>query len=74
MNLGGALNLLEAVKGAGVKARVVLVGSGVCYGAPPAEHLPVSESCPMRPNNPYSASKAAADLWASSTTWRTGPT
>ena len=24
--------------------------------------MPVSESCPLRPNNPYSASKGAADL------------
>src|SRR5512135_2691131 len=62
LNLGGALNLLEAVKAAGLKPRVVLVGSGVCYGNPAPEYLPVSESCPLRPNNPYSASKAAADL------------
>ena len=26
------------------------------------EHLPVKEDCPLRPNNPYAASKAAADL------------
>jgi len=62
LNLGGALNLLEAVKASGLKPRVVLVGSGVCYGNPAPEYLPVSESCPLRPNNPYSASKAAADL------------
>jgi GDP-4-dehydro-6-deoxy-D-mannose reductase len=62
LNLGGALNLLEAVKASGLRPRVVLVGSGVCYGNPAPEHLPVSESCPLRPNNPYSASKAAADL------------
>jgi GDP-4-dehydro-6-deoxy-D-mannose reductase len=62
LNLGGALNLLEAVKASGLKPRVVLVGSGVCYGNPTAEHLPVNEGCPLRPNNPYAASKAAADL------------
>jgi GDP-4-dehydro-6-deoxy-D-mannose reductase len=62
LNLGGTLNLLEAVKAAQVPARVVLVGSGVCYGNPAPEHLPVTESCPLRPNNPYAASKAAADL------------
>ncbi len=45
-----------------MKPRVVLVGSGVCYGNPAPEHLPVTESCPLRPNNPYAASKAAADL------------
>ena len=62
LNLGGALTLLEAVKATGLKPRVVLVGSGVCYGNPSPEHMPVSENCPLRPNNPYSASKAAADL------------
>jgi GDP-4-dehydro-6-deoxy-D-mannose reductase len=61
-NLGGTLNLLEALKASTVPARVVLVGSGVCYGNPAPEHLPVTESCPLRPNNPYAASKAAADL------------
>jgi GDP-4-dehydro-6-deoxy-D-mannose reductase len=64
LNLGGTLNLLEAVKAAGLEKspRIVLVGSGVCYGSPAPEHVPVSESCPLRPNNPYAASKAAADL------------
>jgi GDP-4-dehydro-6-deoxy-D-mannose reductase len=64
LNLGGTLNLIEAVKPAapGKSPRIVLVGSGVCYGDPAPEHIPVSESCPLRPNNPYAASKAAADL------------
>ncbi|AMV40778.1 GDP-mannose 4,6-dehydratase [Planctomyces sp. SH-PL62] len=64
LNLGGTLNLLSAVKASGLDPtpRVVLVGSGVCYGDPAPEFIPVSESCPLRPNNPYSASKAAADL------------
>src|SRR5439155_4831927 len=64
LNLGGTLNLLEAVRAAGLSPgpRVVLVGSGVSYGNPAPEHLPVNESCPLRPNNAYAASKAAADL------------
>lgn len=64
LNLGGALNLLSAVKDAGLSPtpRVVLVGSGVSYGNPPPDRIPVSESCPLRPNVPYAASKAAADL------------
>ena len=62
LNLGGTLNLLEAVKASGVRPRVLIVGSGVCYGDPAAEFIPVSEACPLRPNNPYAASKAAADL------------
>jgi GDP-4-dehydro-6-deoxy-D-mannose reductase len=68
INLGGALNLLEAVRHLAARhpeaarPRIVLVGSGVCYGNPAPEHLPVREDCPLRPNNPYAASKAAADL------------
>ncbi|WP_422927813.1 GDP-mannose 4,6-dehydratase [Singulisphaera sp. PoT] len=62
LNLGGTFTLLEAVKASGLKPRIVLVGSGVCYGNPAPEHLPVSEACPLRPNNAYSASKGAADL------------
>ena len=62
LNLGGTLNLLEAVKASGLKPRVILVGSGTCYGNPAPEFIPVREDCPLRPNNPYAASKAAADL------------
>src|SRR5262249_28540104 len=46
----------------GQKPRVILVGSGTCYGDPAPEFIPVREDCPLRPNNPYAASKAAADL------------
>jgi GDP-4-dehydro-6-deoxy-D-mannose reductase len=62
LNLGGSLNLLEAIKASGQKARVILVGSGVCYGNPAPEFIPVNEACPLRPNNPYAASKAAVDM------------
>lgn len=62
LNLGGSLNLLEAVKSSDQKLRVILVGSGVCYGNPDAKFIPVNEDCPLRPNNPYAASKAAVDL------------
>jgi GDP-4-dehydro-6-deoxy-D-mannose reductase len=62
LNFWGSFNLLEAVKVSGQKPRVILVSSGVCYGNPPAELIPVNENCPLRPNNPYAASKAAVDL------------
>src|SRR5262249_57614573 len=61
-SVGGALNLLEAVKASGLKPRVILVSSGTCYGDPAPQFIPVREDCPWRPNNPYAASKAAADL------------
>ena len=62
LNLVGTLNLLEAVKASGLKPRVILVGTGTCYGDPSPEFIPVREDCPVRPNNPYAASKGAADL------------
>jgi GDP-4-dehydro-6-deoxy-D-mannose reductase len=62
LNLGGSLNLLEAVRASGQRPRVVLVGSGISYGNPAPGFIPVSEDCPLRPNNPYAVSKAAVDL------------
>ena len=62
LNLGGSLNLLEAVRNSGHSPRVVVVGSGVCYGNPTSEWIPVAECCPLRPPNPYAASKAAVDM------------
>jgi len=64
INLGGTLNLLEAVRHAELDCapRILLVSSGICYGNPSAEQVPVGEDCPLRPNNPYAASKAASDL------------
>jgi GDP-4-dehydro-6-deoxy-D-mannose reductase len=41
---------------------VVAVSSGEVYGTPAA--LPVDETAPLRPQNPYAVSKAAGDLLA----------
>ncbi len=62
LNLGASLNLLEAARASGQKPRIVLVSTGVCYGNPQAEFIPVTEQCPLRPENAYAASKAAVDL------------
>ena len=64
VNLGGAMTLFEGLQASGLRPRVVIVGTGVSYGNPAPEDLPVSERCPLRPNNPYAASKAAVDLLA----------
>ena len=61
-NLAMALNLLEAVRAHARDAVVVAAASGEVYG-PPAT-LPVDETAPLRPQNPYAVSKAAADLLA----------
>ncbi len=64
VNLGGTLNLLESVRESSVKPRVLVVSSGVVYGNPAPDRIPVREDCPEMPINPYSASKVAADMHA----------
>jgi GDP-4-dehydro-6-deoxy-D-mannose reductase len=59
-NLETTLNVLEAVRLEAPDAAVVLAGSGEVYGAP--GRLPVNESAPLAPANPYAVSKAACDL------------
>jgi GDP-4-dehydro-6-deoxy-D-mannose reductase len=61
-NAAMTLHLLEAVRDEAPEAAVVVVGSSELYG-PPAT-LPVDESAPLRPQNPYAVSKASADLLA----------
>lgn len=62
INFEGTHRLLEGLRNKGLRPRVVLVGSGVSYGYPAPEYLPVNELCPLRPVDPYGASKAAADI------------
>ncbi len=59
VNVGGTLNLLEAMVDAGVHQ---LVFSSTCavYGEPDA--VPIAESAQPRPINAYGASKLAVDL------------
>ena len=59
-NVAMTINLLEAVRLEAPAAPVLLVISGEVYGPP--EQLPVEESAPLRPQNPYAVSKAACDL------------
>lgn len=57
-NVGGTLNLLEAMHQAGVSG---LVFSSTCavYGEP--DQIPISETATLRPINAYGASKLAVD-------------
>ena len=61
-NMAMTLNVLEAVRAEAPDATVVAVASGEVYGPP--ERLPVDESAPLRPQNPYAVSKASSDLLA----------
>jgi UDP-glucose 4-epimerase len=57
-NLCGTLNLLEAMREAGVP-RLVFSSTAAVYGEP--EQVPIPETSPTLPTNPYGASKLAAD-------------
>jgi GDP-4-dehydro-6-deoxy-D-mannose reductase len=61
-NFAMTLNLLEAVRHEAPAAVVVVASSSELYGPP--DTLPVDESAPLRPQNPYAVSKAACDLLA----------
>ena len=54
-NLGGTLALLEAMRVTGTR-RIVFSSTASVYGEP--ERIPVTETEPVRPVNPYGASKA----------------
>ena len=63
-NFWGTFHLLEAVRQNAPEARLLVVGSSQCYGAIKPSRLPVDESHPFSPQNPYALSKASADLLA----------
>ena len=57
-NVGGTMNLLDAMRAAGVR-RLVFSSTAACYGEP--EEVPIVETAPAVPTNPYGASKLAVD-------------
>ena len=63
VNVGGTLNLAEAVLEIVPSARFVFASSAEVYGGTFAKHMgPVHEEEPLDPVNAYAATKAAADL------------
>jgi GDP-4-dehydro-6-deoxy-D-mannose reductase len=60
VNALGTLALLEAVRELTVRPRVLLVSSAEVYGA--GEGVALDEDAPLRPTNPYAASKVAAEF------------
>lgn len=63
VNFDGTRQVLTALDRIGFAGALVFVGSGDMYGLAPASCLPIAETQPLRPRNPYSASKAAAEAW-----------
>lgn len=73
VNVSGAARLVAAVaalRAAGTLDPLVLVvGSGLQYGAHPPERMPLSEGTPQEPRDVYAASKAAQEQLAMAA-WR----
>lgn len=61
VNFLGTLSLLESLREVGFKGRFLFVSSGDAYGLVDEASLPVTESTPLAPRNPYAVSKAAAE-------------
>jgi GDP-4-dehydro-6-deoxy-D-mannose reductase len=60
-NLTATLNLYEAILEAKLQPRILAISTGQVYGDQPGAET-LTEDAVLRPNNPYAASKAAADL------------
>ncbi len=61
-NVMGTVNILEACRLQGNLETIVVVSSDKAYGK--AEKLPYKETCPLKGDHPYDASKSSADLIA----------
>ena len=57
-NVGGTMNLLDAMRESGVR-QLVFSSTAACYGEP--EVVPIVETAATVPTNPYGASKLAVD-------------
>ena len=62
-NVLGTVNLLQACADAGVRRLVFASSGGALYGD--TDRLPTPESHPLRPESPYGAAKAAAEIYGS---------
>lgn len=59
VNVDGTAYLLEALRE--LRPRLLFVSSAEVYGRRPQEDMPLRETLPPRPANPYAASKAAGE-------------
>ena len=66
VNILGGIHLLDGTRSLAEKgtqrATLLIVSTGEVYGK--VARLPITEECPIAPNNPYAASKAAIDIVA----------
>ena len=64
VNVLGTVRLLEILRANKFTGRFLYVSSGDVYGIVRGDELPVSETTPVQPVNPYAASKVAAETAA----------
>ena len=62
VNIKGCVNLLEAVKDADKKPRVLLIGSGEEYGHIKKDECTIIEDNVLRPGNIYAATKSCQNM------------
>ena len=64
VNVDGTAAVIAAMRNAVPDARMLFVGSADAYGKVTPADLPLNESAPLRPSNPYAQSKAAGETLA----------
>jgi len=62
VNVGGTLNLLDAIRDSAPQCKVLLIGSSEEYGKVRPEDMPLSEGCGIQPANPYAVSKLSQEM------------
>lgn len=62
INIKGALNVLDCLRDSGIKARILLIGSGEEYGQIRPEEVPLKEDNLVRPGNIYAATKVCQNM------------
>lgn len=63
-NVFGTLNIFTSLKELKQTPRILNVGSSEEYGDCKEDEMPLTESSPLKPTNPYAASKVAQDFAA----------
>ena len=63
-NTAISYNLFEAIRQYSPRARTLAVCSANVYGSVPAKNIPIDESSPLRPLNPYAVSKITQEMIA----------
>lgn len=61
-NVQGTKNIAEAIKNYQRDCALMFCSTSEVYGVVDEEKMPIDESCPLRPVNPYGLSKAISDV------------